>query len=98
MGVNSETFWDDDDFCERCECYTCICSKEETNMTIDFTKPVYIATCFDACGLTNDLDAAIKKAAQSAKSDRDGDDYLILKAIKRVSTPRPEATITDLVA
>ena len=89
---------DDDDFCERCECYTCICSKEETKMTIDFTKPVYIATCFDACGLTNDLDAAIKKAAQSAKSDRDGDDYLILKAIKRVATPRPEATITDLVA
>ena len=67
-------------------------------MTIDFTKPVYLASCFDACGLTNDLDAVTKKAAMAAKNDREGDDYLVLKAIKRVSIPMTDATITDLVA
>ncbi len=91
-------FDDFDYFCECCECYTCICSKEEINMTIDFTKPIYYVSCADSGNLTNDLDAAVKKASISAKGDRDGDDYFVLKAIKRVSTPRPEATITDLVA
>lgn len=72
--------------------------EEETTMAIDFTKPVYLVSCFDACGLTNDLDASTKKASMSAKNDRDGDDYLILKAIKRVSIPMADATITDLTA
>jgi len=90
MGVNSETFWDDDDFAFDKE--------EEINMTIDFTKPVYFTSCVDSGSLTNDLEAATKKAAQAAKNDRDGDDYLVLKAIKRIATPRPEAVITDLVA
>jgi len=85
---------DFDDYCD----YLDDLEEKETSMTIDFAKPVYIVTCFDVCGLTNDIDAAIKKAAQSAKNDRDSDDYIVFKAIKRVSTPRPEATITDLVA
>jgi len=71
--------------------------EEETNMTIDFTKPIYMTACFDNSGLTNDLESAIKKAAQGAKQDRDGDDYLVLKAVKRVSLPITDAAIVDLV-
>ncbi len=70
--------------------------EEENTMTIDFTKPVYLVACQDSSALFNDLDGAIKKAATSAKMDRDGDDYFVMQAIKRVATPRPEATITDM--
>ena len=73
--------------------------EEENNMSaIDFTKPVYTSLSFDYSGLTNDLDAVTRKASQSAKNDRDGDDYLILKAVKRVSIPVSDATVIDLVA
>jgi hypothetical protein len=63
---------------------------------LDFTKPIYHTVCYDCSYLTNSYDEALKRASLSAQQDRSGDDYLVTQAIKRVSTPRPDATITDV--
>ncbi len=82
---------DFDDYCD----YLDDLEKEETNMTIDFTKPVYSWDRKDCSTFSNSLEETITLAAKRANGrDSDGT-YAVLQVIKYVSTPRPEAIITD---
>lgn len=64
--------------------------EEENDMTIDFNKPTYIV--WDTShehGVYGDLDKAIAAASRAANDDRQGDDRIVMRSMKRISRITP---------
>lgn len=63
-------------------------------MSVDFTKPIYTWDSEGCTSFSNDLEKTITSAAKRANSNN-GDTYYVSQVIKKISTPRPDAIITD---
>jgi hypothetical protein len=71
--------------------------EKEIEMTVDYTKPVF--TIHDTSrtdSVHETYEAAVKAAAAAAKRDHNGDDFLVLKSVARVSVPVAEHTLTEI--
>ena len=59
----------------------------------------YIVVCenSDSWDFTEDYSKAELLAKKRTAQDRDGDSYLVMQAVARVSAPAPEATVEKLI-